>query len=67
MVKKTVGELSATAEKKSVYRRDTDELYIKLNKEFHVKVKYDKNEGMWLGDGLAEELDPDEVVEVIQE
>ena len=56
-----IGELDST----TVYRKRNGEMYMKLNEIFHVKTKQGP-ETSWLGDGSAEVLDPDEVVEVIQ-
>ena len=72
MATATIGELPAS-KVKSVYRRangDTyvdGDTYIKLNERFHVKTKLGGDDGKsWVGVGYAEELNPDEVVEVIQ-
>lgn len=51
------------------YRRSTGETFAKLNERFHVRAKlgkYGNNETLsLLGDGTAEEFDPNEEVEVI--
>lgn len=62
----TIGELEASGKHKAVYRRASGQLYIKLNERFHVKTKLSEDGTSWLGDGSAEELDPNEQVEVVQ-
>jgi len=64
-VSKTIGSLSV-GRKKPVYRRASGELFLKLNERFHVRTVLDETKEIWLGDGSAEELDPNEEVEVIQ-
>jgi hypothetical protein len=61
----TIGSL-AVGRSKPVYRRKGKGLYIKLNEKFHVKTKLSSCQKNWLGDGTAEELHPNEIVEVIQ-
>lgn len=63
-----IGNLSAMPEP-NIYRRANGDLYLKLNQEFHVKVKLGRNkdnESVWLGAGSVERLNPNEKVEVIQ-
>lgn len=62
----TIGELSGTAELRNVYIRHTGEIFIKLNERFHVKTKLNDDNTIWLGDGVAEEFDPSEKVNVVQ-
>jgi len=60
-----IGRLRACA----VYRRQSGELFIKLNEAFHVKTKPGSDEeghSLWLGDGIADRFDPKEEVEVIE-
>ncbi len=66
MTTSTIGELSATAEVKNVYRRNNGETFIKLNEQFHVQTCLSNDGKTWVGDGTAEVLDPDEKVELIQ-
>ncbi len=61
--KQKIGMLSSMP-KPHIYRRSSGETFLKLNESFHVKTK--NVEGRWLGDGISEELDPKEEVEVIQ-
>lgn len=49
----------------AVYKRANGDLYLKLNEKWQVKAKLD--DGKWKGDGVTEQIDPDEVVQVIQE
>lgn len=62
----TIGELEATGKHKAVYKRAGGQLYIKLNERFHVKTKLSEDGKSWMGNGTAEELNPDEHVEVVQ-
>lgn len=64
----TIGKLSTLPEA-SVYRRESGDLYLKLNEQLHVKTKCgndDYGKITWLGDGSVEQLDPNERVEVVQ-
>ena len=60
-----IKDLVATGSQKDVYRRTDGRLYIKLNERFHVKTKRSENGQSWLGDGVAEEFDPEEEVEFV--
>ncbi len=60
-----IKDLVATGPQKDVYRRADGQLYIKLNERFHVKTKLSKDRRTWLGDGTAEEFDPEEEVEFV--
>lgn len=49
----------------AVYRREGGDVYPKLNQGFHVKVRLDGS--AWVGDGSVEKINPDELVEVVQD
>ena len=49
----------------AVYKRYTGEIYLRLNKEYHVKATHGLREGEWIANGSAVKIDPDEEVEVI--
>lgn len=55
----TIGSLGAL----SVYRRSNGLQYLKINDQFHFRAKIDGK--YWVGDGLGEELDPNEVVTIV--
>jgi len=65
-----IPESEPVAYRRRVYRRANGDLYVKLNDQFHVKVKFSASkEGrhMWVGrNSPAKELDPNEQVEVVQ-
>lgn len=61
----TIGSLGV-GRSKPVYRRRNGGLYLKLNGDFHMPTRHNTNKNSWVGDGMAEPLDPDEIVEVIQ-
>jgi hypothetical protein len=48
----------------AVYRRANGDTYAKLNEAFHVKA-IRKPDGAVIGNGTAEQLDPDEDVTVL--
>ena len=53
----------------TVYRRQSGQLFIKLNKTIHVRTKLGSDKDgrqRWLGDGIAYRFDPKEEVRVIQ-
>jgi hypothetical protein len=62
-----IGQLSV-GQRKPVYRRSSGELYLKLNDESHVRVRLENTpRGMsWIGDGRAEVLDQNEIIDLIQ-
>jgi hypothetical protein len=63
-LKAKIGSLPENPVAAAVYRRANGDTYARLNERFHVKCKItDENEV--LGDGVAEEIDLEEVVEVI--
>ena len=66
MKKARIGDLPSKVAGAAVYRRDNGDTYIRLNKAFHVKGKQKPSGGGWLGDGMAEKIDLDELVEVIE-
>lgn len=49
----------------AVYVRPNGYTYLRLNEKFHVKVKPQMVNGSWIGDGNAETIDLNEVVDVI--
>ncbi|MBI2030078.1 hypothetical protein HYT05_00480 [Candidatus Kaiserbacteria bacterium] len=61
-----IGALPANPIGAAVYRRKDGLTYLRLNEAYHVKVKPEKENGSWIGDGCAEEIDLEEEVEVIQ-
>lgn len=65
-----IGVLPANPVGAAIYRRKDGSTYMRLNDEFHVKVKIGIYPGdaeeSWLGDGCAEKIDPEEEVEIIQ-
>ena len=63
-VLRKIKELPANPAGAAVYKRGTGDIFVRLNDEFHVKGKIEQ--GRVLGDGTAEALDPEEVVEVIR-
>ena len=64
MTMKRIRELPANPVCSAVYRIGT-QLYLRLNDEFHVKGKAGSRSGEWIGDGVAERLDPEQLVEVV--
>lgn len=49
-----------------IYRRSNGDFYLKLNEEFQVKVKLGDDGKSWLGDGIAEQINLNEQVEIVQ-
>ncbi len=64
MVQKRIADLPANPAASSVYRIN-GQLYIRLNDDYHVKGKIGSQAGQWIGDGVAEKLDPEQVVDVV--
>jgi hypothetical protein len=58
-----IADLPANPAASAIYRRDGGEIFIRLNKRFHVPG-YEKG-GRWIGNGMAEEIDLTEIVEVL--
>lgn len=57
-----IADLPENPAASAIYRRN-GEIFIRLNERFHVPG-YEKN-GRWIGNGMAEEIDPEEIVEVL--
>ena len=64
--KQSIGDLPAQAGEKAVYLRESGAIYVKLNEQFHVKARLSDDGQKWLGVGMTETLDPDELVLRIQ-
>lgn len=62
-MRKAIRDLPANPACSAVYRRDNGDTYGRLNDDYHLKVRIEGDSV--IGDGVAEKLDLNEVVEVI--
>jgi hypothetical protein len=61
-----IGTIKRTFDRKPVYERKSGDVYMKLDNQFHAKVILNDSGSCWLLDGPLEELDPKEMVRVLQ-